>query len=93
MGQSHFKSNLIGKNGTEYIASMAAVKTVANDNGYLKIGGSQYLIVGNSNTEATVLAEATALVGATIVGSLYLGRSGQAWFMTTNASASPIGMD
>lgn len=64
------------------------------DSSYIQIGANnQYLFVGPSNTEASVVLEATALVGATIKGSLYLGRKGQAWFMTSDTAASPVGMD
>ncbi len=90
MGQSHYKSNYIGFAGTEYIASMAAIKTVASDSVYIKLGASQYLLVGNANTEATILAEATSLVGATIVGSMYMSRKGNMWFMVSNTAASPV---
>ena len=115
MGQSHFKSNYIGFAGTEYIASVAAVKNITlfegtdmkvitasanvmkasglGDSSYIQLGAQQYLFAGNANTEATVIAEATALVATPIKGSLYLGRKGQAFFYTSDTTASPIGMD
>ena len=64
-----------------------------SDSSYIQIGAQQYLYVGNADTEATVVAEAVALTGTPCKGSLYLGRKGQAWFFTTDAAASPIGMD
>ena len=64
-----------------------------SDNSYMQIGAQQYLFVGNSNTEASIIAEALALVATPHKGSLYLGRKGQAYFFTTDAAASPIGMD
>ncbi len=77
------------------VASANVLKaTGLGDSSYIQIGATnQYLFVGPSNTEASVVLEATALVGATIKGSLYLGRKGQAWFMTSDTAASPIGMD
>lgn len=129
MGNSHFKSNFIGFAGTEYIASVAAIKnlgglsvtsmdvttatittvkaTTANvttasanmlkatglgDSSYIKMGGQQYMFWGNSNTDASVLAEATALVATPLKGSMYASRKGQLWFFKTDAIASPVGV-
>jgi hypothetical protein len=118
MGQSHFKSNIIGFAGTEYIASINQIKsmttlgvttaniTTANittasvdylratgqgDNSYIKMGaGKQYIFVGNANTEATVIAEATALVATPIKGSMYMSRKGNLWFYPNDTTASPV---
>jgi len=40
MGQSHFKSNFIGKTGNEYIASVAAVKNISAISGTTVTGGT-----------------------------------------------------
>lgn len=140
MGQSHFKSNIVGFAGTEYIASIANIKSLTGmsvtsldvttatiaglnttslnvttgtiatlksttasanyvkasglgDSSYMQIGVSQYLFVGNSNTSATVIAEATALVSTPIKGSLYLSRKGAAYIIKTDALASRIAFD
>lgn len=122
MGKSHFKSNVIGYAGTEYIATMAKVQTgrlittnatittltgvttsnvvtasqnVARvsglgDSSYIQLGLQQYLFVGNSNTEATVIAEATALVATPIKGSMYMSRKGNMWFYVSDTQASPV---
>lgn len=116
MGQSHIDSNIIAKDGTEYIASFAAVKNVTTlsgtngvfttsnqttasanylkasglgDTGYIQIGLTQRIFVGNSNTEAAVIADATALVGTPIKGSMYMSRGGELWFFTSDTTASP----
>ncbi len=108
MGQSHFKSNYIGFAGTEYIASVAAVKNVTlvsgitasanyvkasglGDSSYIQIGQTQRIFVGNANSEATVILEATALVATPIKGSMYMSRKGQLWFYTSDTTASPVG--
>ncbi len=111
MGQSHFKSNVIGFNGNEYLATFNKVQatngifTTANittasanvvkasglgDSSYVQIGAQQYIFVGNANTAATVIAEATALVATPIKGSLYLGRKGNAFYCVSDTVASPI---
>ena len=113
MGQSHFKSNYIGFAGTEYIASVAAIKNVAlldgitaanivtasvnvmkvtgaGDNGYIKMGAQQYMFWGGSNSEATVVAEATALVATPLIGSTYMSRKGQMWMYMSDTEASPM---
>ncbi len=124
MGTSHFKSNVIGFAGTEYIATMAKIQTGrlittnatittltgvtaadvvtasvnvmkvsgASDSSYIQLGVSQYLFVGNVSYSASVVAEATALVGATIQGSLYMSRKGDIWYIKSNTLASPIGV-
>ena len=115
MGQSHFKSNYIGYAGTEYIASVAAIKNVAliegttmnvvtasvntlkasgaGDLGYVQIGATQKIFAGPSNTEASIVAEATAIAGAVIIGGMYLSRVGEAWIFTSNTAASVVGLD
>lgn len=118
MGQSHIDSNMIAKDGTEYIASFAAIKTITTmsgittisgttsnfvtassnvikasglgDSSYMQIGAQQYLFVGNANTGATVVAEATALVATPIKGSLYLGRKGNPWYLVSDSEASQV---
>ena len=56
----------------------------------MKLGAQQYMFWGNSNTEATILAEATALQATPIKGSMYLSRKGNMWFMTADDAASPV---
>jgi len=113
MGQSHFKSNYIGFAGTEYIASVAAIKNVAlidgvtamnvttasanvvkvtgaGDSSYIKLGAQQYMFWGNSNTEASIIREASNLVGTPNKGSMYLSRKGQMWLYMSDTEASPM---
>jgi len=112
MGQSHFRSNYIGFAGTEYIASVAAIKNVtlfegttmnvttasanvlkatgAGDDSYIKLGAQQYLFIGNSNMEASVLREASVLVASPFAGSMYLSRKGQMWLYMSDTAASPM---
>lgn len=102
MGFSHFKSNVIGKTGNEYIATLAAIKNITAITGttvtgnsvvgtsHLKLGTEQYIFQGNANTEATILAEATALVATPIKGSMYMSRKGNLWFYTSDSTASPV---
>lgn len=44
---------------------------------YIKLNTSQYIFFGSKNTAATIIANATALVGATIAGSLYVAAGGK----------------
>jgi len=53
----------------------------------LKMGAHQYLLFGSADSEAAVVAEATA-VDASCKGSLYLSTAGQPWFLTSDSSAS-----
>lgn len=102
MGFSHFKSNVIGNTGNEYIATLAKVQATAGifstltapvvaGTSYLKVGAAQYIFVGDANTAATIVAEATALVATPIKGSMYMSTQGKFWGYTSDATASPIG--
>ena len=102
MGNSHIDSNLVAKDGNETISGFRSV-TVATVNAtnvvgltkvkatsYLQLGTNQYMFFGDSGKSATIVAEATALVGTPIKGSLYLSTRGEAWVYTTDAAASPL---
>jgi len=87
MGTSHFGSNVVAKDGTQTITGFATISAsslkgpltgdVAVSN-YIKMGDTQYLLFGSVNTEASVVALATALT-ATPQGSLYVSTKGALW--------------
>jgi len=59
---------------------------------YVKLGTGQYIFFGSSTTSATIVAEATALVGTPIRGSLYLSKGatrGGLYTFVTDSTASP----
>lgn len=95
MGKSHYTSNIIGKN-SNYIASFLSVEaSTVKSGGYIRIGGNQYLFSGSVlNTGAAVVAAATALVGATVKGSLFSNinaTKGNLWYFVSDTSASKVG--
>lgn len=59
------------KAGTKVTAPRAFVTS------YLKLGTAQYIFFGTKQTAATIIANATALVGGTIAGSLYVSGGGK----------------
>jgi len=112
MGDSHYKSNIKGKDGTETISNFASItgtalvgstsltsaavegttsatspKVIASS--YLTVGTDKYLFFSSSNTEASIVLEATALAGASIKGSLTLG-DGDLWLHDGDATATMI---
>ena len=99
MGTSHITSNVVAGGQKITVASLNATNLKANTKmttpiahatSYVKIGTAQYIFVGAKNTEASIVAEATALVGTPIKGSLYLSTAGQPWYFKTDSTASPI---
>ena len=60
---------------------------------YLTLGtGDQYLFFGEAQTEASVVAEATTLVGTSKKGSLYLsaGTNAQLWLFDGDTTATSV---
>jgi len=92
MGTSHFGSNVVAKSGSETITGFAtisasslkgpltgnvtSVNVAVSD--YVKMGANQYILFGDANVEASVVAAATALT-ATPQGSLYVSTKGALW--------------
>lgn len=104
MGNSHFTSNVLGHVGIN-VASVTATLISAGTSitgpavtstgllqagTYLSMGGSAYIFVGGSNAEASIIAEASALVGTTRAGSLYMSTKGALWLFNGDSSASPV---
>lgn len=104
MGTSHFKSNIVGKAGSETIRGFTTISattlsgttitgsgTVSGANVYasskMRIGSTQYLLVGALNTEASIVAVATA-VTATPQGSLYISTAGKLWIFDGATTAT-----
>jgi len=88
MGTSHFKSNIVGKAGTETINGFTSVSASGiYTSSKMRIGSTQYLLVGGLNTEASIVAVATALT-VTPTGSLYLSTAGKLWFFNGADTAS-----
>ena len=91
MGTSHFKSNVEAKNGTETITGFAEISATGNISAstHVKVGAHQYILIGDVNTEASIVAVATA-VDASCKGSLFMGTKGNLWFFVTDTAASPV---
>jgi len=88
MDTSHFKSNIVGKAGTETINGFTPVSASSiYTSSKMRIGSAQYLLVGGLNTEASIVAVATALT-TTPTGSLYLSTAGKLWFFDGADTAS-----
>ena len=122
MGDSHYKSNIVGKAGTETISNIATITgtalvgstsltspaiegttsltspavegttSVTSPNviasSYLTVG-TKYVFFSKSGTEASIILEATALVGASVKGSMTLG-AGANWIHNTDTAAKVI---
>jgi hypothetical protein len=102
MGDSHVKSNVVGKNGTESISNFASIGAVAltssgaiegthiTANSYVTVG-SRYIFVGSTGeTSASVVALGSSLVGAASkAGSLYLGT--KLWQFDADSTATKLG--
>jgi len=87
MGTSHFGSNVVAKSGSETITGFATISATALKgaltgdvavSNYIKMGTNQFVLFGSVNTEASVVALATALT-ATPQGSLYVSTKGALW--------------
>jgi hypothetical protein len=92
MGDSRFRSNIKGHDGTETISNFASVSSssvVASS--YIKLGTKKYLFFGDETAEATIVALATA-VDASVKGSLYLG-DGKLWVFDSDTTATPVTTD
>lgn len=88
MSTSKIDSNMQGKNGTETITNFASVSgdnVKATD--YVQISTGKIIFGGSLNKEASIVAAATALIGATVKGSIYSGRD-DLWYLTSDTSAS-----
>ena len=72
------------------IGTTEASTPIVRSHSYLQLGTNQYMFFGGSGKSATIVAEATALVGTPIKGSIYLSTRGEAWIYTSNAAASPL---
>ena len=59
---------------------------------YMKFGTGQYIFFGTKQTAATIIANATALAGATVAGSLYLGSGSKpgVWIIKSTSVASRL---
>jgi hypothetical protein len=103
MGNSHFDSNVLAKNGDETIRGFATisaaaltatnvtVNTAATGCTYLKLG-AMYIFSGAKQTEATIVANATKIT-ASAKGSIYLSSTGgSVWVFRSNTTASVIPM-
>ena len=100
MGDSHFKSNIIAKEGTETISGFATISATAltgdvtgnltgSTANHVQFGNC-YIFSGGLNIEASVVGAATALT-ATPTGSLYLNTDGGgAWYFDGATSATKL---
>ena len=103
MGDTRWRSNLKGKAGTETISNFASISgtalagnltgnvtlTTADGGNYIQMGTSQFLIFGGLNTEASIVAIATAL-NASPAGSVYFSTAGDVWFLSADDNASKL---
>lgn len=99
MGKSHYKSDIIGYDGTQKIASINKIDISATITGavvqstgpvisanYIKIG-TKYIFTTSFSTAASINAEATALAGTAAQGSIALGK-GEFWIFASDNSAT-----
>ena len=79
-------------NATNIKAGTKATAPAVVATSYIKLGTGQYLFFGTKQTAATIIANATALVGGTIAGSLYLGAGSKpgAWIIKSTSVASKL---
>ena len=79
--------------GTTITGSGAIAGADVRATNYVRVGATKYIFSTSAKTEATVVANATAVSPvATIMGSLSLG-AGQVWLFVSNTHASPINLD
>lgn len=100
MGKGTFRANVLG-NRTNHVASFLTIgdarttmvaseltsKTTTATN-YITVGTNRYIFFTNSDTQATVVGEATALAGATVKGSIALGDN--LWHFTSDTAATRL---
>lgn len=83
MGDSHYKSNIVGKNGTESISNFS----------YVGVGTGKYIFAKPATnvgeTSASVLAYCTTLVSTSKKGSLYMGDVTWSFDSDTTATKLP----
>ena len=101
MGKSHFKSHIIGYDGTQNIASINNITALGEISGvgelsaaHIKIGTNKYIFATAQTTAATLEAEATAYAKASldatlITGSIALG-AGAIWYFTNSSTATKV---
>ena len=102
MGDSHIKSNLIGKNGTETISNFATITATTfvgnltgdvtgdvNADSYVKIGTNKVIAGGTLVTEASIITALRALSASP--GSLYMGTA-NVWLLDGSNSAATIAL-
>lgn len=80
-------TNLVS--GSQVITGDIQVSTFVKATSYIQIGDEKYIFAGDANLEATVVAEATALVATPIKGSLYMGL-GSSWIYTSDTAATKL---
>ena len=92
MGTSHVDSNMEAKDGTETITGFATISgtTLSGANvratNYVRVGTHKYIFTTTYATEASIVAEATA-VDASVKGSIALG-VGRLWVFDGDAAAT-----
>lgn len=76
MGNSHFRSNMIGKDGDEYIASLDYLKLTSGEKlaeGGIKLGTRSCIVWGTATLVANMELAATSFLGAVpYPGSTYM---------------------
>ena len=60
---------------------------VITANSYFKIGTKQYIFAGGLNSEASIVAVATA-ISASVKGSVYMSSAGTLWIFDTDTAAT-----
>lgn len=82
---SKFDSNIVADAGTESISNFASIKATS----FIAVG-SKFIFEGDAAIQATIVAEAGALVtAASLPGSLYLAED-NIWIFTSTTEATPI---
>jgi len=96
MGNSTLSSNIVGKTGNEIIRNIDRVDTttashaVVKASSYMRVGPDKYIFDGGAEDfSASITAVATALVGASVSGSIYLGDT-QLWFFDSDTTATKV---
>lgn len=77
---------------TDFRAKRKANAPVVQATSYIKLGTNQYIFFGAKGTAATIIAVATALVGATVAGSLYVSNGAKSgiYFIKSTSVASKL---
>ena len=88
MGDSHYRSNLKGKVGTETISNFAGISAAD----YIMVGTGKYLFGKPSTnvgeTSASILAYCTTIVATSKKGSLYMGD--ETWSFDSDTTATKL---